>query len=60
MRLNCLISIIVVINCVLFLQMGCQEQAKLPAEPEVALPEPEQVIGPEKVEAKPDYTNHKG
>jgi len=58
MRLYYLISIIVVINCVLFLQMGCQEQAKLPkepeavlsAEPEVTLPEPEQLTEPEKAE----------
>jgi len=59
MRLNHLISIIVVINCVLFLQMGCQEQAKLPKEPEVTLLAPEQVTEPEraepeKAEAKPE------
>ncbi|MFQ6034541.1 MAG: DUF1573 domain-containing protein, partial [Sedimentisphaerales bacterium] len=52
MRRNHLISIIVVINCILFLQMGCQEQAKLPAEPEVTLPAPEQVTGPETAEVK--------
>ncbi len=47
---NRLISIMVVINCVLFLQIGCQEQAKLSKEPEVTLPAPEQVTEPERVE----------
>ncbi|MDH5409722.1 MAG: DUF1573 domain-containing protein [Gammaproteobacteria bacterium] len=50
MRLNHLISIIVVINCVLFLQMGCQEQAKVPTEPEVTLTVPVQITGPQKAE----------
>jgi len=50
MRLNRLISIPVVINCVLFLQMGCQEQAKVPAEPQVALTVPVQITGPQKAE----------
>lgn len=52
MRLNRLISIIVVINCVLFLQMGCQEQAKVPTEPKVVVTAPQKVTGPEK--AKPE------
>jgi len=50
MKLNRSISIIVVINCILFLQMGCQEQAKVPAEPEVALTVPVQITVPQKAE----------
>ncbi len=52
MRCNCLILVFFIINSILLLQMGCQEQAKVPTEPEAAIAAPQEVTGSEKAEAK--------
>lgn len=54
MKRNFLIFTVVVIGCVMFLQIGCQKQAKAPEEPKVAVATPKPVVGPEKAKTVPE------
>ncbi len=54
MKCNYVISIVLVVSSILFLQAGCQEQAKSSEKPETGLVTPEPIVAPsEKTEVAP-------
>jgi len=56
MKRNCLILTVLITVCVLLLQLGCQEQARMVEESKPALTMAKPAIGPAKTEAVPETT----